>query len=199
LETEAQEAFREKQHLIVVFLDLEKAYEKMTIDNGVVQGAVLSVTLFLIAISEMANKTKEPHKYFIQGITRCCGPKIICKQHSIEWQNGLRQMASESPRKKTKAMHTCRIRSKPENHPDPTIRLNGQILEVVDTHTQNTEVYTGQTTNMETTHRNSGKMQLETEPFETSGAYPMGADQSTLLRVHKMLVLLAVAQPGKHN
>jgi hypothetical protein len=29
--------------------------EKITIDNGVVQGAVLSVTLFLIAISEMAN------------------------------------------------------------------------------------------------------------------------------------------------
>jgi hypothetical protein len=61
LETEAQEAFREKQHLILVSLDLEKAYEKMTIANGVVQGAVLSVTLFLIAISEMANKTKEPH------------------------------------------------------------------------------------------------------------------------------------------
>jgi hypothetical protein len=30
----------------------------MTIDNGVVQGVVLSVTLFLIAISEMADKTK---------------------------------------------------------------------------------------------------------------------------------------------
>jgi hypothetical protein len=34
--------------------------EKITIDNGVVQGAVLGVTLFLIAISEMADKTKEP-------------------------------------------------------------------------------------------------------------------------------------------
>jgi hypothetical protein len=33
----------------------------MTIDNGVVQGAVLSVTLFLIAISKIANKNKEPH------------------------------------------------------------------------------------------------------------------------------------------
>jgi hypothetical protein len=37
---------------------------------------------------------------------------------------------------KTKAMHICRIRSKLENHPDPTIRLNGQILEVVNTHTE---------------------------------------------------------------
>jgi hypothetical protein len=33
---------------------------KMTIGNRVVQEAVLSVTLFLIAISEMATKTKEP-------------------------------------------------------------------------------------------------------------------------------------------
>jgi hypothetical protein len=32
--------------------------EKITIDNGVVQGAVLSVTLFLIAISEMANNER---------------------------------------------------------------------------------------------------------------------------------------------
>jgi hypothetical protein len=33
---------------------------KIYIGNGVVQRAVLSVTLFLIAISEMTNKTKEP-------------------------------------------------------------------------------------------------------------------------------------------
>jgi hypothetical protein len=32
--------------------------EKMTIDNGVVQEVVLSVTLFLIAIYEIADKTK---------------------------------------------------------------------------------------------------------------------------------------------
>jgi hypothetical protein len=57
-------------------------------------------------------------------------------------------------------------------------------------HTQNT----GQTTNMETTHRNSeSEMQQETAAFETSGGNPRrGADQSTLLRVHKMLVLSVV-------
>jgi hypothetical protein len=42
-------------------------------------------------------------------------------------------------------------------------------------HTQNTGAYTGQTSNMETTHRNSeSKMQQETEPFKTSGGNPMG-------------------------
>jgi hypothetical protein len=34
----------------------------------------------------------------------------------------------------TKAMHICRIGSKPENHSDPAIRFNRQILVVVDTH-----------------------------------------------------------------
>jgi hypothetical protein len=34
--------------------------KKITIENGVVQGAVLGVTLFLIAISKIADKTKEP-------------------------------------------------------------------------------------------------------------------------------------------
>jgi hypothetical protein len=41
-------------------------------------------------------------------------------------------------------------------------------------HTQNTGAYNGQTTNMETTHRNGEtKMHQETEPFETSGGNPM--------------------------
>jgi hypothetical protein len=102
--------------------------EKMTIDNGVVQGAVLSVTLFLIVIREMAsNERPGPRKnqtilslgrrknantncrnmrtteYFIQGIIRCSRPKTICKQHSKEWQNDLKQMASESLKKKPKS------------------------------------------------------------------------------------------------
>jgi hypothetical protein len=52
------ENFTEDQTFKVIIGDTKS--EKMTIDNGVVQGAVLSVTLFLIAISEMADKTKKP-------------------------------------------------------------------------------------------------------------------------------------------
>jgi hypothetical protein len=32
----------------------------MSVDNGMVQGAVLSVTFFLIAINEMVNKVRKP-------------------------------------------------------------------------------------------------------------------------------------------
>jgi hypothetical protein len=48
--------FTEDRTFKVIIRDTKS--EKIT--NGVVQGAVLSVTLFLIAIREMADKTKEP-------------------------------------------------------------------------------------------------------------------------------------------
>jgi hypothetical protein len=50
--------FTEDRTFKVIISDTKS--EKIT--NGVVQGAVLSVTLFLIAIREMADKTKEPSK-----------------------------------------------------------------------------------------------------------------------------------------
>jgi hypothetical protein len=73
LEAEGQEAFREKQYLILVSVDLEKAYDTCwrhhivrTLHkwrfHGVVQEAELSATFFLIAISEIADKTKQPRK-----------------------------------------------------------------------------------------------------------------------------------------
>jgi hypothetical protein len=107
-----------------------------------------------------------------------------------EWykENGFR-----ISQEKTKAMRICRVRSKPEIYSDPTIRLNGQILEVVNKERILGLILDKQLT-WRPTHRNGeSKMQQETEPFEASSGSPMGgADQSTLLRVLKMLVLLAV-------
>jgi hypothetical protein len=73
----------------------------------------------------------------------------------------------------------------------PYDTLKWTILEEVDTHTQNTGVDTGQTTNMETTHRNrESKMQLNL--LNHLAGTQWAADQSNLLRVDKMLVLSAV-------
>jgi hypothetical protein len=49
-------SFTEDRTFKVIIGDMKS--KKMTIDNGVVQGEVQSVKLFLIEISEMANKTK---------------------------------------------------------------------------------------------------------------------------------------------
>jgi hypothetical protein len=80
---------------------------------------------------------------------------------------------------KTKAMHVCsetREPSRPYNTLEWT-NIGGSQ------HTQNTGANTGQTTNMETTHRNGeSKMQQETEPFETSGENPMGGGSINLTK-----------------
>jgi hypothetical protein len=52
----------------------------MGIDNGVVQGAVLSVTLFLIAISEMANKVRKPRNDQL-GTSR--NQTILCRRLDV--------------------------------------------------------------------------------------------------------------------
>jgi hypothetical protein len=128
-----------------------------------------SVTLFLIAISKMADNTKETRnenpgprrnqtilsqrldKKEIQtrsvGILGYANDWVLyTRNHQmLRAQNNMQaaldrvEERSEAngftiSQEKTKAMHIWRIRSKPENHPEPTIRMNGQILEVVDTH-----------------------------------------------------------------
>jgi hypothetical protein len=114
--------------------------EKMSIDNGVVQGAVLSVTHFLIAISEMANKVRKPRNDQT-GTSRnqTIYSRRLNAQNNIK--AGLNRVSEwcgangfKISQEKTKAIHICRLSSRPENHSDPTIRLNGQTLEVVNTH-----------------------------------------------------------------
>jgi ribonuclease HI len=268
LEAEAQEAFREKQHLILVSLDLEKAYdtcwryhivrtlhkwrfrghmlhfvknftkdrtfkvaigntksEKMSIDNGVVQGAVLSVTLFLVAISEMANKVRKPRNdqpgtsrsqtilsrrldeeeiqevgilgYADDWVLYTRDHQMLKAQNNIqaalnrvsEWcgANGFK-----ISQEKTKAMHICRLRSRPENHSDPTIRLNGQTLEVVNTHKILGLTLDSQLTWRPHIENLKAKCSKRLNILKHLAGTQWGADQSTLIRVHKMLVLSAM-------
>jgi hypothetical protein len=106
---------------------------------------------------------------FIQGITRYCGPKIICKKYSIEWQNRLRLQNLPG---KGHAYMPYTIETGEPSRPYNTL----EWTHIEDSrHTQNTGAYTGQTINIETTQRNSeSKMQQETEPFKTSGGNPIG-------------------------
>jgi hypothetical protein len=62
--------------------------------------------------------------------------QMLRAQINMKWSEANGYRISQD---KTKAMHICRI---PENHPDSTIRLNGQILEVVNTHTHTHRIKT---------------------------------------------------------
>jgi hypothetical protein len=88
---------------------------------------------------EMRTRTVEILGYTNDWVLYTKNHQILRSQNNMqaaldrvaEWSEANGYRISQE---KTKALHICRIRSKPENHPDPTIRLNGQILEVVDTH-----------------------------------------------------------------
>jgi ribonuclease HI len=185
LESEIQKAFAEKQHVVAVSCDLEKAYDtawrhgilknlsemtlkgklmlflqnfmnnrtfrvivgntmskKCTQANGVVQGAVISVNLFLVAINSITRCVEAPVKIvgfaddwtlylrdhdvkFIQETMQ----KTLDNLSTWSTQNGFRF----SP-EKTVIMHFHRRR--PRNVPviRPRLQLNGQNLIIVETH-----------------------------------------------------------------
>jgi hypothetical protein len=98
-------------------------------------------------------------------------------------------MASEFLRKKPRP---CMYAVKPENHPDLTIRLNGQILEVVNTHRILVLILDRQLTWRPHIETVKAKCSKRLNLLRHLARTQWGVDQSTLLRVHKILVLSAV-------
>lgn len=179
LESEIQTAFRNKQHLIAIFFDIEKAYDtvwknyivqslqeygvggnilhyiinflsdrKFKVktnnclsevkiqENGVPQGEILSVTLFLIAMNKIVN--------FIPRMTKVAifaddlvifqkGKNITTLKAQLQNTINNLQKWSQSTGfnfsvPKTKAMHFCKLR-KP--HTDPILKLKGTNITYV--------------------------------------------------------------------
>jgi hypothetical protein len=85
-----------------------------------------------------------------------------------------------------------KLRSRPENHPDPTIRLNGHILKVVNTHRILGLIMDRQLTWRPHIETMKAKCSKRLNLLRHLAGTQCGVDQSTLLRIHKMLVLLAV-------
>jgi hypothetical protein len=128
--------------------EVRKNYHRQR--SNVPRGTVLSVTLFLIAISKMANKTKEPHNdrpgprrnqtILSQRLdkeemrTRMVGILGYGNHQMLQAHNNmqaaLNRVAEWSKangcrvsHENTKAIHICRMRLKLANHPYPTIRI----------------------------------------------------------------------------
>lgn len=183
LETEAQRAFERKEHLIIISLDMHKAYDKVWrrlilkilaslgingnlyafirnfmaerrfrvavgnamsewkgLENGVPQGSVLSVLLFLVAINGIGefrgNQVKivgyaddwylvMRHK-FIKTIEREMQP-VLNKIWKWAKTNGF----TIAPLK-TELIHICRRRNGKRAHLDPSLKIGGRIIAVVE-------------------------------------------------------------------
>ncbi|GBL85216.1 RNA-directed DNA polymerase from mobile element jockey [Araneus ventricosus] len=179
LETAIRDAFVSKKHLVSIFFDMDKAYDRtwrhgilkdlfniglrfnlpIFIKNflltrtfrvrvgdvlsdefyqreGVPQGSVLSVTLFIIKINDII-KQLSPYVhgslYVDDFQIHCSGTDMSFVVRQIqtaisritEWADKNGFVFSVS---KTKCMHFCRRRGL---HPDPEILLNGNVIPVV--------------------------------------------------------------------
>ncbi|GBN29027.1 putative RNA-directed DNA polymerase from transposon X-element [Araneus ventricosus] len=236
LETAIREAFVRKKHLVSIFFDIEKAYDRtwrygilkdlsdiglkgnlplfiknflqtrifqirignILSDNfnqqeGVPQGSVLSVLLFIIKINGIVSKLP-PYvnsTLFVDGIQiHCAGDDMGFIQRQLQTAiNNMTDWSSKngfifSPQK-TVCMHFCRRRGL---HPDPDFQLNGSPIPIV----QETK-FLGIIFDTKLTFRSHIK-HLKTKCIRTLNIMKVlsstswGADKVSLMRIYRSLV-----------
>jgi hypothetical protein len=138
---------RKMLHFVCNFMDNRtfkvvlgaESSRKTHTENGVVHGAVISVIMFLVALANIVKQVElvEIVGYADDWAIFTSNQDMEIAQTNI--QSSLKNLSKWTRRKgfmisleKTIAMHICRKRN--HDHPDPQIRLNGQILEVKNTH-----------------------------------------------------------------
>lgn len=237
LQTEIQSAFDNKQHLIAIFFDLEKAYDTtwrynilktltedykidgnimyfiknfltnrcfkvrshgclsdiQNQDNGVPQGATLSVVLFLIAINKIISCVSFPIKMslFADDLVVYCKHKNI-QNITTQLQNTLNNLQEWTEHtgfrfspSKTKAVHFCRLRGA---HIDPTLKLYGNNLQFT-----NSIKFLGLIFDKKLTwktHINYLKSECHRRMniLKTLCSHHWGAHTDTLLTIYRMLI-----------
>ncbi|GFX92559.1 putative RNA-directed DNA polymerase from transposon X-element [Trichonephila clavipes] len=153
LESQIRDAFVRRNHLVSLFFDIEKAYDrtwpvryfnvrighsshKFIQDQGVPQGSVLSVTLFNIHISNILHQLPPSVRgmlYVDDLQVSCQGSDIRLIERQLQTTvNRLVQWCDQnghtiSP-SKSSCVHFCRKRNL---HPDPSIHMGRIQIPVV--------------------------------------------------------------------
>ncbi|GBO37413.1 putative RNA-directed DNA polymerase from transposon X-element, partial [Araneus ventricosus] len=237
LETAIRDAFVTKKHLISIFFDMDKAYDRtwrhgilrdlfiiglrgnlpIFIKNflltrtfrvrvgdifsdefyqqeGVPQGSVMSVTLFIIKINDII-KQLSPYVhgslYVDDFQIHCAGTDMSFVVRQIqtaitrisEWADTNGFVFSVN---KTKCMHFCRRRGL---HPDPEILLNGNVIPVV-----SEEKFLGVLLDRKLTFKPhvsnlKKKCNKSLDLLKVLSSKSWGADYDTLLKIYRALVL----------
>jgi hypothetical protein len=172
----------------------ESSSERTYTENGVIQGAVISVTLSLVALADIVRQVQHPVKiigYANYWVIHTSDQIMYIAQANI--QAALSNVSSWTRRKgfkispeQTVAMHICRKRI--HSHRDPEIRLNGHRLEIKNTHKilrlTFDNLITWKTHTDEVRANASERMNL----LKCLAGMNWGADQGMLLRVHEMVL-----------
>jgi hypothetical protein len=177
--------FTEDQTFKVIIGDMKS--EKITIDNGVVQGLVQS-----FKTNEPRNETPGPRRNqtinsanaWTVGILGYADDRILYTRNHQMLQAQINIQAALDRVAEWSESNAFRIsQKKNQGHANMPYTIETRkpsstynTLEWTNIggsqHKQNSGAYTEQTTNMEITHRNGeSKMQQETEPFETYGQW----------------------------
>ena len=179
MESEIQDSFINSQHLTMISLDIEKAYDmtwrtrilqillrhkitgnmfcfvqhflnqrtirvrangvtskQVTIDNGVPQGSIFSVTLFLLAITDILNNISLPVKGFLFAddlIIFCKGNNTLTTEALLQDTiNKIQSWATKTGFKFSQNKSQCIYFSRRSNNQyNPNIYLNQKRIEVV--------------------------------------------------------------------
>jgi hypothetical protein len=128
--------FYGQQNTDRVVLGAESSRKTHT-ENRVVQRAMMSVALFLVALVDTVKQVQEPVEIvgYADDWAIYISDQDIMETARKNIQSALNNLSKWTRKKgfmisleKTIAMQICRKRN--HDHPDPQIRLNGQILEV---------------------------------------------------------------------
>ncbi|GBM51565.1 hypothetical protein AVEN_145921-1, partial [Araneus ventricosus] len=203
LETDIRLAFLQRKHLVAVFFDIEKAYDKtwrveselsdfFVQEEGVPQGSVLSVTLFILKINGILKQLQPSVKSFLYVddlYISCTGVHMNFIQRQLQiainsiWSkvNGFTISTS-----KTAAIHFCRKRSL---HFDPELKLNSEIIPFMNEIRFLGVVFDKKLSFLPHVKQLRKKCEKSLNILKVLSTTAWGADRVSMLKIYKAMIL----------
>jgi len=169
-------------------------------ENGVVQGAVISVNLFLVAINQITSCIQEPIKIvgFADDWT------LYLRHHNLEFiqetmQKALNNLTTWSNEngfrfssEKTVVMHFHRLRPRINPIVKPKFKLNGQWLKITETHKILGLMFDSKLDWKCQMNYIKEKVNKRMNLIKALSGLKWGADQDVLLRIHQTMILSVI-------
>ncbi|XP_055924449.1 uncharacterized protein LOC129956547 [Argiope bruennichi] len=207
LETEIRNAFVRRNHLVSVFFDIEKAYDRawrygilrsllnhFIQAEGVPQGSVLSVTLFILHLSQILDQLPPSVKgtlYVDDLQISCQGSSMYLIERQLQHAvNKLMTWCNENGHtlsaEKSRCVHFCR---KTGIHPDPIIRIGNVDIPVVTDMRFLGVIFDKKLTFLPHILKLRKKCESLLNILKVLSTTTWGADRTCLLRIYQAIIL----------
>ncbi|GBN69716.1 putative RNA-directed DNA polymerase from transposon BS [Araneus ventricosus] len=237
LETDIRLAFLQRKHLVAIYFDIEKAYDRtwrygilkdlydsnlrgnlpIFIENflrlrrfrvrlasemsdyfiqeeGVPQGSILSVTLFILKINNVLNRlplSVKSYLYVDDLRIFCTGMNMNCIQRQLQTAiNNISQWSDDNgftiSASKTAAVHFCRKRNL---HLDPELKLNGVSIPFLKEIRFLGVVFDNKLSFLPHVMQLRKKCEKSLNILKVLSTTSWGADRPSMLRIYKATIL----------